>query len=305
MALHERPTDMVLSPAKEQLLRDLYRYDYLTVTLACRLRYSPGSHKRVQQLLKELADAGYITRIPLPRPEQHGSAPSVFTLATPGYRHLERLGLPAPARFRPSETQAYSAFFLHHQLATNAFLIAAELFARSHPAIELANMVHERELKQHRTPVNVHVPAGNGRRLLTQATVIPDAFLEFHASTLAGPKRRPIALELDRGTEYQVRFRRKIAALLQWAKGPYPKLWGFSSIRICVVTTAGSARLASLLKQTEAELRAQQAVHEASMFRFTACTPEDTDPATLFLAPIWYQPFGEGGAVPLLTRLAS
>ena len=59
-------------PAKERILRALLRYFYLTAIQVGRTcGYSPRSITHVQTHLKDLADAGYILRLFLPRPSQH------------------------------------------------------------------------------------------------------------------------------------------------------------------------------------------------------------------------------------------
>ncbi len=45
-----------------------------------------------------------------------------------------------------------------------------------------------------------------------------------------------VALELDRGTEDQRRWRGKVAALAAWAMGPYREAFAAQTLTIAVVT---------------------------------------------------------------------
>src|SRR5262249_41542497 len=146
----------------------------------------------------------------IPRRDWRGSAPAVFSLARKGLNHLRSLGIEVNVRFHPSEKAGLSYLFLTHTLELNDVLIAAELFCRSLPAYRLAAVLHERELK--RQPV--HVKDREGRR----TAVIPDAWLDLRIREVY---QVCIALELDRGTEEQKHWRRKVANLIAYATGPY------------------------------------------------------------------------------------
>ena len=113
-----------------------------------------------------------------------------------------------------------------------------------------------------------------------------------------------MALELDRGSEAVTRWRQKVQALLAWAKGPYPKLFGTTILTIAVIVAMeqqSERRLLALLRWTEAELRDSGQEREADLFRFTAQDFDDltVSPEQLFLADTWYRPF-DSHALPLL-----
>lgn len=277
-----RPAQSVgVSPADDAVLRAAFRYYYLSSRQVCRLLYSPGSITYVQAKLKVLSELGLLQRIWLPRPSPHGSAPSVYTLARKGLNFLGAEGLDVARRYRPSEQNDRSYLFLAHTLAVNDVLIGAELLSRHVPAVQLARMLHERDLK--RAPVQVQ--DNDGRSI----TVVPDGWLDFRVN---GSYQACLALELDRGTEEQKAWRRKVRGLLGFASGPYQEVFQTRSLTIAVVATSGDHRLLQLIRWTESELALLKEESQGDLFVFTGVAPEST-PADLFTARRWYQPFGE------------
>jgi len=268
-----------LVPSDDAILRDLLRFHYLSNRQVCLLHYSPRSLTYVQTKLKRLTDARYCQRIWLPRPSARGSAPSVYTLARKGLNYLREQGLDVPSRYHPSEQREHSYLFLSHTLAVNDVLISAELFCRHEPRFELAATVHERELK--RSPARVEDESG------ASITVIPDAWLDLR---IDGEFRVCLVLELDRGTEEQKAWRRKVRGLVAYANGPYQEAFGTRSLTIAVVTTSGVRRLIDLVRWTERELVELKHQQQSDLFMFTAVTPDAIVPSALFLGQVWYQP---------------
>ncbi len=124
------------------------------------LGYSPASLTYIQMRLKRLADAGYLERLYLPRPSRAGSAPLLYRLTRKSIPVLRAQGLELPYRLRPSEARAHGYLHLTHTLEVNDVLIAATILARETPGLELARLIHERELQTN--PVNGH--ASQARR---------------------------------------------------------------------------------------------------------------------------------------------
>src|SRR5205823_5469874 len=99
-------------------------------------------------------------------------------------------------------------------------------------AYTLAGMLHERVLAH--LPVTVRLRDG------TQTKMVPDAWLDLRITDHAGlPRRYCYCMELDRGTMEQKRWRRKVAALVAYANGPYQASYGTNVITILVVTPLG------------------------------------------------------------------
>jgi hypothetical protein len=278
-ATHSGPF-VALKPSDEQVLKWLHRFHYLSSRQLCRLGYSQGSLTYVQTKLKALTDAGYCQRIWLPKREAHGSAPSVYTLARRGLNHLRSLGIEVNGRFHPSEKRVLSYLFLDHTLQLNDVLIGMELLCRARPRYRLADFLHERDLK--RRPVQVQTKDGG------KAAVIPDAWLDLR---LQDKYQVCLAIELDRGTEEQKRWRQKVVHLIAYASGPYQEAFGTRSLTFTVITTAGDKRLLDLLRWTEAELESLAEVSQADLFLFTSLSPAAAESYEIFVGQCWLQPF--------------
>lgn len=271
-----------LSPQDALILRNLARFHYLVARQVCRLLYSPSSITYVQTRLKLLTEEGFCQRIWLPKRARYGSAPAVYTLARRGINYMAAAGVDVIRRYHPAEQEARSFLFLNHTIALNDFLISAELLGRWAPEFKLARLLHERELK--RKPV--YVSSDQGRRV----PVIPDAWLDFR---IQDSFQVCMAVEIDRGTEEQKRWREKVARLLLYADGPYQEAFGTRSLTFAVATTAGYWRLMELMAWTRAELEARREQSQADLFLFAHIEPDTIDPERVFLSPIWRQPFNE------------
>jgi hypothetical protein len=271
-----------LGPSDEPILTMLGLYFYLTAAQITRLLYAPASHTYAQARLKRLVDAGYLQRLFLPRPSRTGSAPLVYTLARKGLNALREWGSAVDRRYRPAEARELSYLHLAHTLALNDALIALELLCRKNPRIQIADLRHERVLKLH--PVVVALPDG------AKTGVIPDGWVDLR---IAGCYQECYAIELDRGTTEGKAWRRKVAALLAYADGPYQRVFGTPSLTIAVIATPVQRRRAVLLRWTEAELRAQGREDAAGLFHFTGATLADQDPEQLFLSAVWSEPFSD------------
>lgn len=273
-------TPFLPGPADHPILVALGRYYYLTARQLTRLLYAPSSQTYAQARLKRLVDHAVLQRIFLPRPTRTGSAPLAYTLARKGLHALVEWGGAGERRYRPAEVRETSYLYLAHTLALNDVLIALELLCRRDPRVELAALRHERELKCQ--PVRISLPGG------ATTSVIPDAWVDLR---LLGRYQECYAIELDRGTTEQRAWRRKVAALIAYASGPYQERFGTASLTIAVVATSGKGRRDQLIRWTEAELRSHGHEHQANLFRFTGVPIVDTDPIDVFAGSVWHRPF--------------
>lgn len=276
----DRSVTTVLKPSDELLLQWLHRFHYLTSRQLCRLSYSLASITYVQAKLKRLTDAGFCQRIWLPRRQAHGSAPSVYLLARRGLNHLRESGMEVARRFHPSEKRRLSYLFLDHTLELNDALINLEILCRGPNPYRLQTLLHDHDLK--RQPVQVERSDG------TRAIVVPDAWVDLR---LHEKYQVCLAIELDRGTEEQRRWRRKVANLISYANGPYQEAFGTKSLTIAVITTAGERRLLELIRWTEKEMAALGESSQGDLFLFASLPPSLAESAELFGARCWYQPF--------------
>ena len=286
-----RRADGTIGPADEAILQLLHRYPYLTARQVQRLRYGRGSLSYVQLKLRLLDAGGFLTRFYPPRAARAGSSPAVYRLAARGRRLLRQAGCACRWRTPRSRDDVRSFLFLTHTLAAIDVLIAAELLTRHDARLRLARLLTEPQLR--RRPAVVTLADGS------RTTVIPDGWLDLR---LAGRGQIAVALELDRGTTEQRRWRRKIRALLAWANGPYQQRFGTTSLTVAVVATPGPARQAMLRRWTEAELEQHGQAGAADLFRFAGMRPARVTPRALFQEPRWQRPFATK-LIPLLPRL--
>jgi hypothetical protein len=293
-----------LSERDGHILQAIYTYQYLTLAQITRLFFSARSQRsknHAGQYLKRLAEEQWLIRFPLPATHK-GNRAFVYTLGYMGVKYLHALGFDAS----PSSCQAKPApsyQHLQHTLCLNDVLIAAALLPRRVPSVLLADMQHEWILKQ--KPLHVPSPdiPGNGRRPTgTQmTTVIPDAWLDFRLSLNGITSQTAVWLELDRGSEEQKQFRRKVRGLYEAScSETYRQEFGAQTITIAFATTAGEKRREQLRQWTKQELLLLQKILDADLLLFTSLPPTgDLDPEWLFLSPVWTTPL-TNTPVPLL-----
>jgi Replication-relaxation len=144
-------------------------------------------------------------------------------------------------------------------------------------------MLSERELK--RETVQVLVPPGpnSSTKETRKATVIPDAWFQLSLSE-EGP--HSIAIELDRGTEEQKAWRRKVATYAYWVDGPYQEAFETDNLTIATVCLTDK-RAQQLADWTRKELNGRNLQEVADLFLFTAASPVTTPPADFFFRPLW------------------
>lgn len=272
----KKPVAFVLSPADDDILRAVFRYHYLTINQVARLLGK--SRTTVAARLKRLTDAGYLHAITVPT--RQGNGPNVYALANNGLQFLGDAGLPVPKRTRLSTERQYSYLFFSHTLAVNDFLMDVELFTARHPDVTIERLYHDRDLK--RMPVQVDDGAGG------KAVVIPDGYVDL---LFSNTYQACWALELDRGTEDQRTWRKKVRLLVAYAAGPYVQAFGTGALTICVVTTAPSERLRQLYQWTEEELSEANLTNHADLFYFAGYTPGTILDDRVFLVPGWRVPF--------------
>src|SRR5512144_1412817 len=120
-----------------------------------------------------------------------------------------------------------------HRVAAVDVLLAAALLCRDY-TVSCPRLLTERQLR-HR-PSKVVLPAAHGIRLVA---VIPDGWFQLRVAT-GDPYS--IAVELDRGTEDQSAWRRKVAGYAAWAQGPYRTAFDTDNLTIAVVTPTRERR---------------------------------------------------------------
>ncbi len=274
-----------LGTPEQAILRAIHRYHYLTARQLARLLYRPTSLNYVQEHLKLLTEAKFLVTRHLPRRQPKGSTPYVYALGNKGAKALEQMGIELPRAVKPSSIPT-GELFLEHTLAVADTLIAIERLSYVEPRIHVAGIQHERELKA--APLPITLP-GFGK-----SKVAPDGFVEVH---IDGQWREGIWLEVDRGTEEQPAWRRKVRAILAASRGPYQEYFGINSLTVAVVAMTGPVRRDTLRRWSEAEVG--DSPEDADLFRFASGAAIE-DAENLFLGPNWFRP-GGSEPIPLFT----
>jgi hypothetical protein len=280
----------IITDIDQALLLALSRYHYLTAAQVTRLFYPSlnDENRYSQRRLKRLTDARYILRLnALPTP-RYGQAPHVFTLGRLGRQYLSSLGISLPGYFRPSEEAraAQNHPFMTHRLAAIDVLVAADCLCRDNRSVVCSRLMTERELKQGALRVTLPPGPNTTSEAPQTVTVIPDAWFQLE---IGSSKPVSIALELDRSTEDQKAWRRKVAALGLWAAGPYEQGFQTDNVTIAVVCL-DSTRRDTLMRWTMTELDSRELGDFADIFLFTSASPATTPPRELFFSPVWRLP---------------
>src|SRR6266567_4995831 len=201
-----------LTPGHDLLLHDLHTLHRATAEQLTRLHYKMGMLNTVKARLKDLSDNRYV--LPLSHPSIR--LPYMYALDRKGLNYLAAQGIDVREYFRPSneEDSAKNFLFREHMLAISDILIHAMLFEKSEASYRINTMLHERFFKNH--PMKATYTRNNREET---KTIVPDAYLDFVYTRPDGKKETiPVLWELDRGTEDQKFFRRRIRAYIVFLK---------------------------------------------------------------------------------------
>lgn len=275
---------MSIAPVHDRLLRGddqvplgIAQLHLVTADQLTRLHYSPGSIKYVKKHLKAMTGNGLIVSDALPTKQR--SSPFYYALGAKGAEYLNRAGMEVKA-YRGSKAEDDSPF-VRHTLEVNDLLISAMLLGKVNPAYWLDDYRHEHDLKRK--------PYMLGRRPL-----IPDGFLNFQTRTPGGVMQMPIALEHDRGTEFQQDFRQKIRRYVTFLhKRGQAELFGVGAITIAFTTFKGDARLEQMRRWTKAELSYTSEPETIWRAFYLAALDKPPEPCQVWLEVKWYTAFDD------------
>jgi len=289
----------------EEILRNVYFYRYITAIDVAHLFFSAKSLTHVREILNVLCGGEddqrgqYLYRFSLPSVTA-GNTTKVYTLGSRGRDFLEtELGLAADWYFRPDKVKHLSFGQLTHNLILTRFLVAARSFCASSPGYRLA----KQRISYGLAGEPVVVELGEGRGALRVA-VVPDAWLLIERVREGTPERFPVLLEIDRGTEYQRRFKEHVLARVEFIRsGGYERLFGERAVTVAYVTTGDrpsyrETRLGTMRTWTKEALEASGREQWASVFRFCSVAHEELFSIPLFSDRVWFEP-GEGEPVRL------
>jgi len=288
----------VVTPVHFLLLRDLNTLQRASAEQLTRLNYKMGMLTTVKTRLKDLVDAGYV--LPLSHPSIR--LPYMYALDRKGLNYLAAQGIDVREYFRPSqeEDSAKNFLFREHMLSISDILIHSLLFVKSEPSYRIGRMLHERVFKNN--PIKAtYVRSGKDET----KTIVPDAYVAFVYTNPAGKEETiPVLVELDRGTEDQKFFRKRIRAYIVFLRSrAFETLFGIKNIAIAFATTKDHNRVRQMREWAAKEFTAtSEPGWLANLFLFTTL-PEnmsEIEPRQLFLAPVWYTPSDDDNPVSLL-----
>ncbi len=288
----------VVTPVHDLLLRDLHTLQRATAEQLTRLNYKMGMLKTVQARLKDLTDAGYV--LPLFHPSIR--LPYMYALDRKGLNYLAAQGIDVREYFRPSQEEdtAKNFLFREHMLAISDILIHVLLFVKTEPSYRIGTMLHERVFKNN--PIKATYTRNSREET---KTIVPDCYLAFVYTTPSGKEETiPVLWELDRGTEDQKFFRKRIRAYIVFLKSrAFKTLFGIENITVAFATTKNHNRVKQMIEWAQKEFAVtNEPGWLANLFLFTALpeTMAAIEPRQLFLDPVWYVPSDDENPVSLL-----
>src|SRR5215208_3807318 len=303
-----------LTKPERDILETLSPYSMLTAEQITRLLYSPASHAYAQRHLRSLVKKGYLEQILPPKQTRFGSTPYVYIMTARSRNYLASIGEAIPPRFRPSEERKRRGGPLLHSLAVNEVLLNAHLLTKTYRDIEFLEFVTERDFT--RDPLRVEIPKED-----RTVSLSPDLWLHFRQKKV----HDCICVEVNLTPVEQKRWRQKVKSYY-YALPSYRARFGMDAIVVAVMVAssldfplkrAGATqslddmrlmqveerrrdkRLRDLLRWTEMELTALNALEETDLFRMRSINAETLTPTKLFLAPKFRVP-NEASLVSLI-----
>jgi hypothetical protein len=290
---------LIVTARMETILRAVAFYRYMTALDVAQYLQTPKTIGYVRNILADLCGGedfrthSYLYRFPLPK---SGNSERVYTLGSRGRDYLSgHCGIPIDWYFRPDKVRHFSFSHVIHSLLLTRFLVAARVWSATRPDFQLTRTCISYEFQQ-TSPV-VEVPFGTQ---VEKVPVVPDGWLLFeqlqggaHAGWL------PVLLEIDRGMEYQARFKQHIRSRLEFIRsGGYERLFGQKAVTIAYATTGDrpeyrETRRRTMCVWTREVLLDMRLSGWASIFRFCSLTHEELYALPLFAHPLWFRPDSE------------
>jgi len=285
-----RKKPFVVTSSHDSVLQGIHKLHIATCKqLLALLGYSENSLERVQKLVKQLADNGFLDYDCVPT--KKGKSPYYYFLAKRGRQYCEALGQDIREYFRPSEEKALSSPFLHHTMSLNDILISAIRLEHHAPEFSLSSFIHERVLKQ--TPYKASMLRSDGTE--ERCTLIPDALLDFRHTKDNGKEKKILVLyEHDMGTTEQFRFRRKLRGYITFIKaGAYKELFNAPALIIAYGTPLSQKRCEQMMDWTRKEMASTKEPKWLTRFFLFASMPVTLHPLEVWIQPRWFLPFDD------------
>ncbi len=279
-----------VTPSHDAVLQGVYKLQIATCEqLRVLLGYSKNSLERVQKLVKQLADNGYLLYDCVPT--KKAKSPYYYFLARRGRQYLDALGRDVREYFRPSQEKGLGSPFIHHTLSLNDVLISAMLIEHHAPDYSLFDFTHERVLKQ--TPYKASVTRADGTE--ETVTLIPDAFLLFvHTKENGKEKTIAVLYEHDMATIEQKRLMKRIRAYITFIKSEeYKELLSVKTIRVAFGTPIGEKRRDQMRDWCRKEMASTSEPKWITQLFFFTALPMELHPLDIWRKPSWYLPFDD------------
>jgi hypothetical protein len=219
----------MLNERDQEILKAVHFYRYMTMQDVTYYFYSPKSESWVRGILSRLcggkdeADNQYLYRFGLPRAKK-GNFERVYVLGARGREFLNN-NTPLFVNWYGSPARMATINFntLYHSLSLTRVLVAASYWSKQQDIYKLID-----------TKISYGMAGRPGRN---QTDVIPDGWLLLERQD---QKRGSVLLEVDRGTEYQERFKQHIASRFEFVRsGKYEEQFGVKHVTIAYVNVFG------------------------------------------------------------------
>jgi Replication-relaxation len=290
-ARNPRTSSFILTNQDEIMVRSIYQFRYMTAEDMAKLHFSPKSVAYVRRLLTRLAGGAdlqpnsYLVRFNLPRVSP-GNQHKIFAPGIKAAKFMQReAGVEADRHIRLNQYKDLGFSHLRHALVLTRLVVCAHYWARqqTHYALTQTRMGYE-----------------IGR---SSATAIPDAWLLFEDSK---GKKYPIMIEIDRGMEFQAKFKRHVINRIKMVNSDdYYNTYGTRACVIAYATTGQTPdyrekRVATMMAWTREVLEELGKQTWAGIFRYSSLVLEKMYDQALFEKPVWHR-IDSASPVPLLT----
>lgn len=272
------------------------RYHYITARQVTRLlgwqTFAPYANLWLKNLTEDryLVCANWIEKGPTA-----GGPEMVWSLTQRGRTALQALDIIVSPRIHQSPERAQ--LFMHHTQAVGDVLIACERYANQTAGVEMLELFHDQDLQ--RRAVKVQVPGFE-----KPTNVAQDGLTVFKIGDVAFP----IGWEVDRATEHRDKWQAKVAALIEFGRGPYQQAFHNESLRVAVYVRSGMRSVSSeqrarqLVDWTQDALEGANKRQWGEFFAITCVDPVTVEPEYFLRGPHWVSPF-ERAYKPLLPEV--